>query len=368
MRKISIFIPVYRYSELLGASLKSLIRDPYKNKEIFVIIDEPAKKSLELVKEYGDKARFVLNGKRAGKVNALNEAVELSRGDILLFLDDDVKIPNPENFLACVADELQKADLVQFKQKTARKSFLAKIASYDDIGFNFVYFTFSKLLRKCPGVSGPAFAIRRNVFQEIGGFRRVIQDDFDIGIRAFLKDKKFKYVRNIEVLIDPPHSWKEWFKQRKRWGVGTAICIKNYYRQFLRIAIKYPQVLVPAMFFMFPTLTLFLLNCFVYSPLMENFLIIPMMFVSAHFSILIPIMSFVSMGVAVTKNIALSFATFGISSILFYPIARNLDITFNPLEFAIYFFFYCPIWLLIVIVSFIRVFVFSKHSLVDWKV
>jgi len=367
MQRISIFIPVYRESALLDASLKSLIEDPYRRKEIFVVIDEPTARSLELTEKYGNKVRFILNGKRKGKVNALNEAINLSKGDLFLFLDDDVKVSrNPGAFLASISDELDKADLIQVKERTIRESFLAKMVGYDDVGFNFVYFMFSKLLGRCPGVSGPAFAIRRDVFEEVGGFRRVIQDDFDIGIRAFLGNKRFKFVENMEVSAEAPASWKEWFKQRRRWGFGAALCIKDYFKQLLRMVVRYPQVLVPSLFFIFPSLTLLLSQFFISNALVEKLLMVFLTFMPMKLSILMLPISLTLMGIVFVKNMLLSFVSFGFFSVLFYLMAKRLDYKFSPVEFAFYFFVYSPMWLFIVIVSLIKVFLFStKMELED---
>ncbi|MEM2280818.1 MAG: glycosyltransferase, partial [Candidatus Bathyarchaeia archaeon] len=82
---VSIFIPVYEGSELLEPLLEKLTEGVCSGLEIFVIIDKPNKESLKVVERFGGKARFLLNGERRGKVEALNSAVKLSSGEILVF-------------------------------------------------------------------------------------------------------------------------------------------------------------------------------------------------------------------------------------------------------------------------------------------
>ncbi len=72
--------------------LEDLTNDSHENKEIFVTIDKPNEKSLEVAKKYGSKVNFILNGRRRGKVTALNSSVKISEGEILVFLDSDVKL------------------------------------------------------------------------------------------------------------------------------------------------------------------------------------------------------------------------------------------------------------------------------------
>ncbi|MEM3641073.1 MAG: glycosyltransferase, partial [Candidatus Bathyarchaeia archaeon] len=73
--KISVFIPVYENSDLLEGLLEDLVNDSYSNKEIFVIIDKPNKEALKIVEKFRGKVKFILNSRRRGKVEALNNAV-----------------------------------------------------------------------------------------------------------------------------------------------------------------------------------------------------------------------------------------------------------------------------------------------------
>jgi cellulose synthase/poly-beta-1,6-N-acetylglucosamine synthase-like glycosyltransferase len=368
MDKISVFIPIYRESEFLGDLLESLTKDPYKKKEIFVIIDKPTKKSLVLKEKYKNKAKFILNGKRKGKVNALNEAVKFSKGDIFLFLDSDIKIPeNCGKFLEKIVKEIKNFDIVEIKKRIIKSSLLSRAVSYDYINFNFTNWMLSKMIGKCLGINGAAFAIKRDVFYELGCFKKVVSEDLDIGTESFLKNKRFKYVRSVEVLNAPPSSWKNWFKQRKRWGIGAALWLKQYYKILIKKLRKYPQILLPSIFIL-PSLTLFFFTFFFSTTSVEKFIALSLMFISAKISFLIPFLSLTSISAVLIKNIIASLICFTSFSIFFYYISRKLDYEFNLFEFGFYFFFYCPVWFLIMIVSLIKVFIFSSYKVDDWKV
>ncbi|NIM46285.1 MAG: glycosyltransferase, partial [Nitrososphaeria archaeon] len=202
--KISVLIPVYRESDLLPSLLRGLLNDPYDPKEIIVIIDEPTEKSLDMREELGGDVRFVLNGKRKGKANVLNEAVNESCGDILLFLDADVTLPDPCRLLEVVFEEAKNADLIEIKKTVIRDSILARAVTYDYVGFNSTNWIFSRTLGRCLGFNGAAFAIRREAFEGLGGFRRVISEDLDMGIRSFIGDLEFRYVSRIQVYNKAP--------------------------------------------------------------------------------------------------------------------------------------------------------------------
>ena len=89
---ISIFIPVYKESNQLVSMLKELSSQNV-TKEIFVTVDEPTEDFSEKIKQLGnDNVKFIVNKERIGKANALNSAMKLSSGKVLLFLDSDVQI------------------------------------------------------------------------------------------------------------------------------------------------------------------------------------------------------------------------------------------------------------------------------------
>ena len=94
---VSVVIPVFRESPQLRTTLDRLLRQNV-SKEILVVIDQPTQSSLSLAEEFKRDVKFILNGERIGKSHALNLAVKNSKGDVLLFLDADVEVPEDKNF------------------------------------------------------------------------------------------------------------------------------------------------------------------------------------------------------------------------------------------------------------------------------
>ncbi|RLG60557.1 hypothetical protein DRN86_02230 [Candidatus Geothermarchaeota archaeon] len=365
--KISIFIPVYRYSETLEVLITSILRDPYKDKEIFVIIDEPTDESLKIVKKFQKCVNFILNGNRIGKVNALNETINLSHGEIFLFLDSDVVI-NSNDSLSRIIDALNDADIIEVKKNVIEDSFLAKMVKYDYLGFNSANWLFSKFIKKCLGVNGAAFAIRREAYKTIGGFRRVISEDLDLGIKSFYNGLKFKYLADIGVLVKIPSSWKWWIKQRKRWAIGAAQWLKENYKLLIKALRKHPQVLIPSLILIFPSLIPFLTTFFIPSTMIFSILSAFLMLFAIKSDIMLIILFSTSISAVIMKNLITLISTFALLSCTFYVFARKLGYRYNPLEFLIYYLIYSPIWLLIMLASIIIVLIGGDRIKIDWKV
>ena len=365
-KKVSVFIPVYENSDLLEELLEELTNDSYENKEIFVTIDNPNEKSLEVAKKYESKVNFILNEQRRGKVDALNNAVKISEGEILVFLDSDVKLGN-SNFLGEIEREMEGFDVLDVKKKIVRDSFIARMVNYEYVSFNLANYLYSKMIKRCFGINGAAFAIKRETFEEVGGFSKVVSEDLDIAVKTLLKNKQFKYTDKVEVYTKAPSNWRSWLAQRKRWGIGTGLWIKDHWRDLIKYAAKYPHVAIPSIIILFPTLIPITLNYVFSNFLGYKILDFVLMLLATRFSFLIPFLFSASMALVLLTSLANLFISFLLFSALFYSASRKLKLHFNFLEFLIYYFFYQPLAFFTLIVGIITPFLSSKYK-VDWKV
>ena len=366
-KKVSVFIPIYENSDSLEELLEELTNDSYENKEIFVTIDKPNEKSLEVTKKYGSKVNFTLNGQRRGKVDALNSAVKISEGEILVFLDSDVKLGDSKDFLGVIESEMEGVDILDVKKKIVRDSFIPRMVNYEYVSSNLANYLYSKLIKRCFGINGAAFAIKREAFEEVGGFSKVVAEDLDIAVKVLLKNKQFKYTDKVEVYTKAPSSWRSWFVQRKRWSIGTGLWIKEHWRSLIKYVAKYPHVAIPSTLILFPTLIPIILSYVFSNVLGYKIIDIILMLLATKFSFLIPILFSSSMGLVLLTNLTNFFISFLLFSVLFYSASRKLKLDFNFLEFLIYYFFYQPLAFFILVVGIITPFLDSKYKL-DWKV
>ncbi len=365
---ISVFIPIYKESSQLADMLSNLNAQDV-SKEIFVTADEPTEEFKQQIKSLqADNIKFILNKERMGKANALNSTVKLSTGKALLFLDSDVQISDID-FLKKIVMELQRADVVDIKKKVSKgKSFLSKMAYYEYFTFNISAWLASHFMHKCPAVNGAAFAIKREMFEKIGGFHKVIAEDIDIATRAFLQDSKFAYTTGVEVQNVVYGEWGKWFKQRRRWAIGQAQWLVNWYKDLARKFIKKPQVFLPSLFFLYPSIAVFFLSAVVPSMWMYNSLLVFSLFLSVKFNILLPVF-LVSLGTAdILKILLISMSGFAITASVFYGFSRKLGFKEIKLhELFVYYFFYSTVWLVIVVIGHIQVIALGKKAAPDWK-
>lgn len=92
MPKVSVIIPVYNVEKYITQALDSVVNQTLVDIEIICVNDCTPDKSFEIVKEYASKdKRFVLleNEDNCGQGVARNKALEIAKGDYIMFLDPD---------------------------------------------------------------------------------------------------------------------------------------------------------------------------------------------------------------------------------------------------------------------------------------
>lgn len=366
---ISIFIPVYRESNQLAGMLDALSVQNV-SKEIFVTVDKPTEAFSNKLKQLErENVKFIVNNERVGKVNALNSAAELSSGKVLLFLDADVQVSDDPDYLRKIIMKTKEADIVDIKKRVTKdKSFLSRMAYYEYFTFNISSWLSSRYMHKCPCVNGAAFAIKREIFEKVGGFHKVVAEDVDISTRVFLQGCNCAYTCDVEVRNVVYSDWRKWFTQRRRWGIGQALWLKDWYYELGKRFVKKPQVFMPSFFFLYPSLVIFFVSFLLPRNWMYNSMLVFSLFISVKYNLMLPVF-LVSLATAnVLKILLISCSGFAITAVTFYGFSRKLGFKEIKLhELFVYYFFYSTLWMAITILGYIQVIAFRKKVAPDWK-
>jgi glycosyltransferase involved in cell wall biosynthesis len=85
---LSIIIPNYNYEKYIGATIDSALALDWARKEIVVVDDGSTDRSLDIIKSYGDRIKYVAKG-NGGQRSAVNAAFPLTTGELIYILDSD---------------------------------------------------------------------------------------------------------------------------------------------------------------------------------------------------------------------------------------------------------------------------------------
>jgi O-antigen biosynthesis protein len=206
---VSIIIPTCGAGGLVEKCLSGLRENSaYRNLEVICVdnIQQPDSPRKAWLREQADVVVEILEPFNWSRFN--NLAVTEASGDLLLFLNDDIEITQPDwlDVLVAIAtrDEVgavgpqllyptgkvQHAGLFLSKPGLARHAF--RFASADDPG----YCDLALSQRNVIAVTGACLMVRREVFEEVGGFdesEAVINNDVDFCLKCHVSGLRNVY-------------------------------------------------------------------------------------------------------------------------------------------------------------------------------
>jgi len=194
--KVSVIIPARNEEKNIPLLLQDLNKQTYSTYEIICVDDCSEDNTANIVSSYGVSLLSIKNKPEdwTGKAWACEKGAESASGDLLLFLDADVRLqPLAISNLLSTYDENQCVISVQPYHQTEKK--------YEQFSlfFNLIQIaangTSSVLKFKNPGLYGPVILINRDTYRAIEGHtsaKSSIVDDLALGEKLTQKGFPFK--------------------------------------------------------------------------------------------------------------------------------------------------------------------------------
>ena len=196
--KISVIIPARNEEKYIESCIRSVKLQDFSNYEIIVVDNGSTDKTAEIAKTLGVR---VISESGVGLPRAREKGRGIARGDLLVYLDADMKIP--PLYLSRIFEHFEKHENVVavsnpffFYDGNWGINLLARFF------FKIFFPIYCKLLKilKIPGVLfGANFAIRRKALEKIGGFNKSIKfygEDTDISKRIS-KEGDIDFINNL---------------------------------------------------------------------------------------------------------------------------------------------------------------------------
>ncbi len=199
---ISVIIPTYRSATKAKKVLKHLENQTVQDFETILSIDgngEQIKLELEKQNLNLQGIKIVCSGKNLGRGGNRNYGVRQSKGELLIFLDDDME-PMPDVISRFGQEHLKNEKLIlvgaQMENEKEMKTEVEKFKSHLSRKW-LSQITLEPMDRETLFLTGAIFSIRRKNFEALGGFDDSLSDceDKDLGYRAL--------DQGLEVRFDP---------------------------------------------------------------------------------------------------------------------------------------------------------------------
>ncbi len=234
---VSVIIPAFNEERVIEASVRRILESDYANLEVIVADDGSKDRTSAIVADaYGDDPRVkLLTLVNGGKAAALNRALMLASGDVIVALDADTQFETTtitklvrwfaRSRIGAVAGNAKVGNRVNLVTKwqaveyvTAQNIERRALTRFDAI-------------MVVPGAVG---AWRRAALETVGGFPEdTMAEDQDLTIAIQRAGWSVAYDEDAVAWTEAPETLRALGKQRFRWAFGTLQCLWKH-RAILR--------------------------------------------------------------------------------------------------------------------------------------
>ena len=230
--KYSIIVPVFNRPDEVDELLESLLSQEEKDFEVIIVEDGSKVPCKKVCDKYANRLDLHYYYKEnSGPGQSRNYGAERAKGDYLLILDSDVVLP--KGYIRAVSEELNREPADAFGgPDCAHESFTdtQKAISYSMTSF----FTTGGIRggkKKLDKFYPRSFnmGIRRDVYQELGGFSKMrFGEDIDFSIRIFKAGKRCRLFPKAWVWHKRRTDFRKFWKQVYNSGIARINLYKKY--------------------------------------------------------------------------------------------------------------------------------------------
>ena len=217
---LSVLIAAKNEEKIIGKCLDSLLNCDYpKDKlEIMVNVNGSSDNTYEVCKKYREVKTIKTSAKNC-RAQALNELIDLSKGEIIGIFDAD----------SFAEKDCLKNAIERFEDKNVMgvcglvkpigDAIVSKAISLEILSFYFMQYLVNNVFGGNAHFAGKNMYMRKKVFDNLGKLDVVCYvDDAELSVR--MKDKKYKVVFEPTSVSreQVPNTMKDLLKQRTRWA------------------------------------------------------------------------------------------------------------------------------------------------------
>jgi cellulose synthase/poly-beta-1,6-N-acetylglucosamine synthase-like glycosyltransferase len=210
-------------NDTIKGLIENLSSIKYENFEVLIISDDDKIRFNNIFNNIELPNNFKLirrENPQDGKAGALNLGVKLSKGEYLVFLDADARVDS--NFLSELSNYINE-DAIALRIHIRESS-----DSVERVYYEMNEFVMESLFKGRASLNlqifpnGSALAIKKSIIEKMGGWKKSMTEDLELGIRLFKNNVKVKYLDNLRVSLLPPFSLSDLYYQTERWAYGSG--------------------------------------------------------------------------------------------------------------------------------------------------
>ena len=221
---VSIILPCRNEAGVISNAVEQSLNQTYKDIEVIVIAHNCTDQTAQIASQHQDPRLKVyeIKSEESGKGLGLTYGSKFASGEVIFYFDADSIIP--KDYVEKIIDSMYSNgyDVVQGKIIGANPDYnwLSFLQHMENQLFLSLFWGGKQKLGLPSGLGGTGVAIRKKVLENIGGFRNVLVEDFDLCIRAELAGYKVGYCKDAKIYDEKVPYFDMLIRQRSRWMAG----------------------------------------------------------------------------------------------------------------------------------------------------
>lgn len=260
---VSVIIAAYNEAKVLRRTLEELHWSVYPNFEVIVVNDGSTDKTQEVLEQYASEwsmLRVACQDRNMGKAAALNRAIEMARGDIIVTQDADTILePQTISMLARHFRNPKVTAVAGHVKVGNRRNILTAWQSLEYLSGICVTRMAEGLLGAISIVPGACAAWRKEAVIAAGGYSgSTLAEDSDLTLSIQKRGGKIVQDNKAVAWTEAPLKVRPFGRQRLRWMVGNLQAYRKHWDMILRpkygvlgmVSLPYAvlSILVPLLF------------------------------------------------------------------------------------------------------------------------
>lgn len=234
---VSFLIPAFNEEANISATLDGVLRVDYPRFEVVVIDDCSTDRTLLEIEPFlaDPRVRLVRKAVNEGKAMALNDAIPLTRGDLVFVMDADA-VPAPDILDRMVPHfrSPRCAAVTGNPRVVNRDSFLAKLQAIEFASIISLMRRAQRVWGRIMTMSGVVGIFRREALYDVGLYSpEMATEDIDLTWRLQLRHWDVRYESRAVMWMRVPQSLEGLWRQRRRWALGLSQVLVRHGRTLL---------------------------------------------------------------------------------------------------------------------------------------
>jgi 1,2-diacylglycerol 3-beta-glucosyltransferase len=238
---VSIMVPCHCEEAVISETIQNIMALEYDAFELIVIDDRSTDNTAEVLKsfeaKFPEKFKALIRDKDAfpGKSAVLNEALPVSKGEVICVFDADARI-NPD-FLNKILPKLAPKDVgaVQARKVVMNRDFNFLTRCQDNEMTLDSHFQCGRdSIKGAVELRGNGQLIKREALFSVDCWNEhTITDDLDLSTKLHLKGWDVRFCLGVEVYEEGVLTFDSLIKQRRRWIEGSIRRYLDYFDQMI---------------------------------------------------------------------------------------------------------------------------------------